>query len=357
MRIIAHIDMDAFFAAVEERDKPWLRGLPIAIGSDPQEGKGRGVVATANYKAREYGIRSAVPIAIAWRLSEEARRKGKPGVTFITPSKEKYMRISQHIMEILRTHATHIEQASVDEAYFDLSDLGGYEQAEKICRAIKNEIVEQESLTASIGIGPNKLIAKIASDFKKPDGLTVIHASDAERFLEQNGLRKIPGIGPKTERLLAVRNITTVAKLKELSREDLRSLLGKSGEDLYEKTRGRDSAELTERWEAKSISEQETLQCDTLSGDVIIALLKKLTGQVFARFKTDGFESFKTVGITVRFEGFVTKTRAKTLPTPTNNIAVLEFETLKLLLPFLDTRENPDHKPIRLIGVKIEKLT
>lgn len=356
MRIIAHIDMDAFFAAVEERDKPWLSGLPIAIGSDPQEGKGRGVVSTANYKAREYGIRSAVPISTAWRLSEEAKRRGKPGVTFITPNMEKYTRISEHIMAILHTHTTHIEQASVDEAYFDLSELGSYERAEEICRAIKREVVTKESLTASIGIGPNKLIAKIASDFQKPDGLTIVCASDVEHFLEQNKLRKIPGIGPKTEQLLATHGITTIATLKKLSKKELRALFGKSGEDLHEKARGRDDTELVEEWEVKSISEQETLQHDTLAGDIIIALLKKLAEQVFARFKADGFTSFKTVGITVRFEGFVTKTRAKTLSAPTGNIAVLEFETLKLLLPFLDARENPNHRPIRLIGVKIEKL-
>ena len=357
MKIIAHIDMDAFFAAVEERDKPWLKGLPIAIGSDPQEGMGRGVISTANYKAREYGIRSAVPISVAWRLSEKAKHEGKPGVVFITPNMEKYTRISGHIMAILRTHATpHIEQASVDEAYIDLSESGSYKQAETICRAIKKEIVLSESLTASIGIGPNKLIAKIASDFNKPDGLTVVRPTDAESFLERNGLRRIPGIGPKTEQLLAAQGITTIVELKRLSREELRKLLGKLGEDLYEKARGRDDAELEEEWEAKSISEQETLQYDTLAGDVIIELLKKLARQVFLRFEADEFTAFKTVGITVRFAGFVTKTRTKTLSVPTNNIALLEFETLKLLLPFLDARENPNRRPIRLIGVKIEKL-
>lgn len=355
-RIIAHIDMDAFFASVEERDKPWIDGLPIVIGSDPQEGKGRGVVSTANYKAREYGIRSALPISVAWRLSEEAKRKGRPGAAFITPNMEKYARISEHIMAILRTHTNHIEQASVDEAYIDLTDAGSYERAEKICRAIKREIMQKESLTASIGIGPNKLIAKIASDFNKPDGLTIVREADAESFLEQNVLRKIPGIGPKTEQLLAAHDITTVAELKRLSQQQLQALLGKSGSDLYEKARARDDSELVEEWTAKSISEQETLQHDTHAGDIIIALLKKLAQQVVARLIAEGFTSCKTIGITIRFEGFETRTRTKTLPRPTDDAALLEFEALKLLLPFLDLRGNPHRKPIRLIGVKIEKL-
>ena len=356
-RIIAHIDMDAFFASVEERDKPWLAGLPIVIGSDPQDGKGRGAVSTANYKAREYGIRSALPISTAWRLSEEARSKGKPGATFITPNMEKYARISERIMAILRAHTNHVEQASIDEAYFDLTATGSYGRAEKICRTIKREIAQKESLTASIGIGPNKLIAKIASDFNKPDGLTVVREADAESFLERNKLRKIPGIGPKTEQLLAAQGITTIAELKRLSRRHLQTLLGKWGSDLYEKARGRDDSELVGERTAKSISEQETLQHDTRAGDIVISLLKKLTLQVFTRFMAEGFTSFKTIGITVRFEGFETKTRTKTLPTPTSDAALLEFEALKLLLPFLDLRENPHRKPIRLIGVKIEKLT
>lgn len=356
MRIIAHMDMDAFFASIEERDKPWLRRLPIVIGSDPQEGRGRGVVSTANYKAREYGIRSALPISTAWRLSEAAKKQGKPGAIFITPNMGKYADASERIMAIVRGHADRIEQASIDEAYVDLTHAGGYKRAEAICRAIKKEIVRKESLTASIGIGPNKLVAKMASDFNKPNGLTVVREADAESFLEENGLRKIPGIGPKTEQMLATHGITTIADLKRLSRQRLHDLLGKSGSDLYEKARGRDDSELVEAWTVKSISEQETLQRDTLSGDVIIALLEKLAKQAYDRFKAEGFASFKTVGITVRFEGFTTKTRTKTLPAPADAVDVLEFEALKLLLPFLDQRGNPHRKPIRLIGVKMETL-
>lgn len=356
MKIIAHIDMDAFFASVEERNKPRLKGLPIAVGSDPEDGKGRGVVATANYKAREYGLRSALPISIAWRLSEEAKKQGMPGVVFITPNGRAYAETSERIMQIVRAHANTVEEASIDEAYFDLSASESYAKAKKIAEMIKKEILKKESLTASIGIGPNKLVAKLASDFQKPNGLTVIQPKEVENFIAKNQLRKIPGIGPKTAGILKERNILTIEDLRALDRFDLELMLGKHGLVLYEKARGIDDSPIVEEWTARSISEQETLHNDSLAGDVIIALLKKLARQVYGRFEESEFETFKTVGITVRFEGFETKTRAKTLLIATNELAVLEFETLKLLLPFLDARENPKRSLIRLIGVKIEKL-
>src|SRR5205085_2223297 len=173
-RIITHIDMDAFFAAIEERDTPALRGLPLVVGADPRDGMGRGVAATSNYKAREYGIHSATPISVAWRLSEAARRKGKPPVTFVSVDMDKYRMVSERMMAIMRRFMPHLEQASVDEAYGDLSATGSYESAEAHCRAMKEAIRMEERLTASVGIGPNKLIAKIASGLQKPDGLTVI---------------------------------------------------------------------------------------------------------------------------------------------------------------------------------------
>jgi DNA polymerase IV (DinB-like DNA polymerase) len=197
MRIIAHIDMDAFFASVEERDKEWLNGLPIVIGSDPQDGKGRGVVSTANYKAREYGIKSAVPISIAWKLSEEAHKQGKPRAVFITPNMEKYSAISARIMAILRSYAEHIEEASIDEAYFDLSPLGSYEKAAKVAEKIREEIVKKESLTASIGIGPNKLVAKIASDFKSQTVRPSYEKGTLRTFSKKSVCEKYPASAQK----------------------------------------------------------------------------------------------------------------------------------------------------------------
>jgi DNA polymerase IV (DinB-like DNA polymerase) len=199
MRLIGHLDMDAFFAAIEERDEPKLKGRPLVVGADPAGGQGRGVVSTANYPARQYGIHSAMPISRAWKLSEAARRRGLPPAAFVRVSHRKYSEVSRRLMEILRRHAPLVEEASVDEAYFDLSFAGSVDAAVTICRKIKEEIQAREQLTGSIGLGPNKLVAKIASDFRKPDGLTVVTAEQAEDFLAPLPVRKIPGIGPNSE--------------------------------------------------------------------------------------------------------------------------------------------------------------
>ena len=378
MRIIGHLDMDAFFAAVEERDRPELKGLPIVVGADPDGGYGRGVVSTANYKAREYGIHSALPISRAWRLSEEAKKTGRPGAIFLRGNFEKYEKVSGSIMEIIKKYSPTVEQASVDEAYFDLtwkpsSQVGArlpsdWLSAETIAKKIKQEILQKEKLTSSIGIGPNKLIAKIASDFKKPDGLTAVREEDAEKFLEPMGVRKIPGIGPKTEEVLAARNIFLIKDIKKLSKEELIDMLGKWGESLYDKARGRDESPLVTEWIEKSIGEQETFQKDTLETDFLLKTLDCLCEDVFGRFKLSRnaahsvaggkseFESFRAITITVRFADFETKTRARTVKEPVSDLKILEREALKLFMPFLDKRENPSGKKIRLLGVRVEKL-
>ena len=217
MRIIGHLDMDAFFAAIEERDHPELKGRPVVVGADPAGGKGRGVVATANYPARVYGIHSAMPISQAWKAAEAARRRGRPATAFVRGSHRQYAEVSGRIMAILHRHAPVVEEASIDEAYFDLSFAGSLAQAADICRQIKREIKDEEQLTGSIGLGPNKMVAKIASDFQKPDGLTVVTAEEAEDFLAPLPVRKIPGIGPKTEQSLARLGIKTVQDLKRFT--------------------------------------------------------------------------------------------------------------------------------------------
>ena len=324
MRIIAHLDMDAFFASVEERDNPRLAGRPIVVGSNPEDGKGRGVVSTANYAARAYGIRSALPISTAWKFSEVARKKGLPPAVFLEVNMQKYGEVSRRIMDVVRAHASLIEQASVDEAYFDLSFAGSYDRAEEIVRAIKNEIKEKERLTASVGVGPNKLIAKIASDRQKPDGLTVVHEEDAESFLEPLGLRVIPGLGRKSEEQFTKRGMRTVRDAKRLSRVELIDMMGKWGAELYEKLRGRSDAAIATDAIQKSISEQITFDDDIpVNGKLkdrklLEAALGELASGVHASLYKEivagaPFISFRSVGITVRFADFTTKTRVVTL--------------------------------------------
>lgn len=364
MRIIAHLDMDAFFAAVEEREKPRIKGMPIVVGSDPADGRGRGVVSTANYKAREYGIFSATPISKAWGLSEIAKKQGKPPVVFIGGNFKLYEKISENIMGIIKKYSSVVEQAGIDEAYFDLSPelaeglsfVNAYKKAAQICEKIKKEIAIKEKLSSSVGIGPNKLIAKIASDYKKPNGLTIIEEKDAEKFLEPMKIRKIPGIGPKTEIIFSEKNIKTVGDLKKFSQEELVDLLGKWGSELYEKVRGRDDSPLVTSWEAKSIGEQETFDTDTIDANFIFERLRVLCKSVFNSFKNSEFNSFRTIGVTVRFSDFKTKTRVSTLPAPAKDLTIFNFEAMRLIAPFLDRRENPQHKKIRLIGARVEKL-
>jgi nucleotidyltransferase/DNA polymerase involved in DNA repair len=355
-RIIAHLDMDAFFAAVEERDNPALKGRPIAVGSDPRGGRGRGVVATANYRAREYGLRSALPITQAWRLSEEARHRGQPAVVFLPPRFERYVQVSGEIVDIVRSRAALVERAGLDEMYFDLSECGSFERAAALSRGIKAEIRRLTGLTASVGIGPNKVVAKIASDRQKPDGLTVVPPGEAERFLDPLSVRKLPGVGPKTEAALNEAGVRTVAQLKSMPREALEKLVGSWAGGLLEMARGLDDSPLEESAEVKSVSEQETFQEDTLDEDFISARLRGMAESVFERVKAEGFQGFRTVVLVIRFADFETRTKAFTLKNPLFSAAELATVVVTLLRPFLDGRLNPGMKKVRLVGVRVQKF-
>jgi DNA polymerase IV (DinB-like DNA polymerase) len=348
--------MDAFFAAIEERDTPAFRGVPLVVGADPRGGEGRGVAATSNYLARAYGIHSATPISTAWRLSEGARRAGKPPVTFVSVDMNKYARVSDEVMSIVRRFIPVMEQASIDEAYGDLSSTDSYGAAESLCRQVKETIRSESQLTASVGIGPNKLIAKIASGLHKPDGLTVVCEDEAEAFLAPLSIRAIPGIGPKTETVLAKQGIKLVKDLKRFKLLQLEDLLGKRGVDLYDKIRGLDASPVEEFSEPKSIGEQETFESDTRESQVLVDQLDALGKDVINRLHREGFQAFRTIVLTVRFADFETKSRSHTVATPAGDAATLHREALKLLLPFLDRRENPHRKLIRLLGLRAEKL-
>lgn len=362
MRIIAHLDMDAFFASLEEADNPHFRGKPIAVGAEPFLGRGRGVVSTANYKAREYGIKSALPISQAWRLSEKAKAEGKPEVIFLPVDFERYEKASAQVFGIIKKYADRVEPASIDEFYFDLSFAKDYGKAKEICLKIKEEIKEKLKITCSVGVGPNKLISKISAGMKKPDGLLLIKESEAEKFLEPLSIRELPGIGPKTGSIFNQRGIEKIKDLKKIPKEELEKMLGKYGEEIYYKARGIDDSGIVENWVAKSIGEQTTFQQDTLDCAYIGEAFAKICQSVFERFLESGFTSFKTIGITVRFSDFQTHTSAKTLKisiyskNPRRGEKEFKLQALKLLLPYLDRRKNPRKKLIRLIGVRIEKF-
>ncbi len=364
MRIIAHLDMDAFFAGIEERRHPRLAGAPIVVGADPLNGRGRGVVSTASYAARAYGIRSALPIGRAWRLAEAARAKGLPPAAFLEVDMPHYAEVSRRVMAILRRHVKEVEEASVDEAFLDLSSVAAdpWARAEGVAREIKAAILREEGLTASVGIGPNKLVAKIASDREKPDGLTLVRGEEAADFLAPLPVRAIPGVGPKTEARLAALGARAVGDARRFSGDELRKLFGKGGADLYEKLRGRDEAPLVLAWEAKSVGEQETFALDARDPKFLRARLAAIADGVLARVKEGGFRSFRGVALTVRFADFTTVSRATTFdqPIPADGSPAareaMQFAVLRLFMPFLDRRMNPDRKAVRLVGLRAEKL-
>ncbi|PCI30103.1 DNA polymerase IV [Candidatus Wolfebacteria bacterium] len=358
MPIIAHLDMDAFFASIEERDKPYLKGLPISVGSDPDGGKGRGVVATANYAARKYGIGSALPITRAWKFSEDAKRRGEPECIFITPHHGKYGKVSSKIFAIVRKHVKSVEQVSVDEAYLDFSHCRNMRDAERLAKKIQSEIKKQENLTCSLGIAPSKLVAKIASDIKKPYGITSVNKEDVESFLEPLPIRAIPGIGPKTAQSLMRLSIRKVGDIRKFSRESLIKRLGKWGSDLYDRARGIDSRTIqTKKDVAKSVGVHDTFMEDTLALRTLMKSIKDIVDEVYSRFKADGFVSFRTVVITVRFSDFETFTRSLTVKVEMETERELERQAIKLLLPFMDRQENPHKKNIRMLGLRVEKLS
>jgi len=259
-------------------------------------------------------------------------------------------------MAIIAKGADAFEEASIDEAYLDLSSLGGMKEAEAHARRLKAEILEREGLTCSIGIGPNKLVAKIASDFRKPDGLTVVMPDEVHTFLDALPIRVIPGIGPKTEALLQREGIRTVAELRGLELATLRERFGKWGNDLYDRARGRSDAPVSNEWERKSVGEQETFEQDTLEPLFILERALALAAEVYRRLVGDGFRAFRTVTVTVRFTGFVTVSRSYTGHDAASQLEQLQAAVRRLLEPFFDARENPTGKKIRLIGVRVEKL-
>ena len=362
MRIIVHVDMDAFYAAVEERYNPSLRGLPVAVGADPKEGRGRGVITTANYLARKYGIHSALPIARAWRLAEAARQRGEPATLFIRPNFPLYREVSARIMEIFERSADAFEEASIDEAYLDLSSSGNFPAAIDHMTKLKGEIREKEGLGCSIGMGPNKLIAKIASGHQKPDGLTVVVAEMVQQFLDPLPIRVIPGIGPKGEAFLHQQNIRTIKELREVPEINLTEWFGKWGQRLFEKARGIDESPVSNEWIRKSQGEQETFEQDTRNFDLVTERLYGMAERIIGELAQKGFSGFRTVTVTVRFSDFQTSNRSRSFKNgiPIKNVEeallLLKQHALSLLEPFFDARENPRRKAIRLIGLRLEKL-
>jgi len=337
-RIILHLDMDSFYASVEIRENPALRGKPVIIGADPKEGKGRGVVATASYEARAFGVRSAMPISRAYTLC--------PGGVYLPPNFSRYAKASSEVMAILRAPGYPFEQVSIDEAFLDITATGGYREARKLAEDFKERIRTGLLLTGSIGIGPSKVVAKIASDFKKPDGLTVVPPDLVREFLAPMPVRKIPGIGKKSESELLKLGISTIGNLATIDVQVLLARFGKSGIALHDLARGIDRSEVLERGGPRSVSRETTFETDTNDPDILSGTMEELVRDVHRNLRDEGLR-FRTVTVKVRYTGFVTKTKAKSASHHTDDIATVRRLAHSLLRDLL-TEQN-----VRLIGLRL----
>jgi DNA polymerase IV (DinB-like DNA polymerase) len=342
-RIIFHMDMDHFYTAVEEREHPEYKGKPVVVGADPKEGKGRGVVSTSNYEARRSGVRSGMPISRAWKLCPEA--------IYLPPNFPLYIKVSKEIMQIAQKYADKFEPWGLDEAFLDVSArVKDYAEAEAYAKQLKREIKEKENLTCSIGVGPNKLIAKVASDYQKPDGLTLVKEEEAEAFLAPLPVRKLLWVGRKTEAKLKKMGINTIGDLARYDPTVLTEAFGVMGTQMHLMARGIDRSEVEARTEVKSISHETTFEEDTDDAEAVLKALDALAAEV-SKEVTEQKLFFKTVTVKVRYENFETHTRSKTLPFITNRLKDLQKTARELLKAYL----KPNRK-IRLIGVRVSSF-
>ncbi|HEU6449043.1 MAG TPA: DNA polymerase IV [Verrucomicrobiae bacterium] len=343
--MIFHLDMDAFYASVEQRDRPELRGKPVIVGSPPTQ---RGVVAAASYEARKFGVRSAMPSVTAGRLC--------PNGIFVRPRMDAYKNESGEIMRLVAATGAQVEQMSIDEAYADVSALcsgknidDALQFAVPMARELKQRIRAERGLTATIGIASNKLLAKIASDHKKPDGLTVILERDKIQFLRPLPVRALYGVGKVTEQTLIHAGIDTIGALQDFP-NDLRALLGSFGPVLKQFAFGEDNRPLELGDEIKSISNEETFLRDTDDRKILRRCLREQADDIAARLKRRRLGAH-TVQVKIRYGDFSTLSRQFSVEEP-----LTESSEIYRLACHLLAREKLVHRPLRLLGLGVSTL-
>ncbi|MCL4236208.1 MAG: DNA polymerase IV [Deltaproteobacteria bacterium] len=340
-KVIAHVDMDAFFAAIEQRDRPELRGKPVVVGAQPGE---RGVVSTCSYEARKFGVHSAMPIARAVKLC--------PHAVFVRPDFSRYSEASRNLRAILQDFSPLVEMSSIDEAYLDLTGTHGlFGTPTQAAKRLKAAIREALGLTASVGIGPTRLIAKIASDFRKPDGLTIVTPEQVEEFLAPLDVGKIPGIGRQTVERLAKLNIHTVRDLRKWNEVALVRRFGASmGAMLARKAAGRGSDVVGTHEERKSVSKERTFQTDIADAAELRRVLLRLSCDVARTLRREGVAG-RTVHLKIRLEDFETHTVSHTTDSPV-------WDDQRLFHTAWDLYATSPYarRPVRLIGVGVSEL-
>ena len=349
-RIIFHIDFDYFYAQCEEIRQPNLKGKPVVVCIFSDRGGDSGAVATANYTAREFGVKSGIPIAFA-----KSRLKNNTDAVFLPADFDYYSDISSSAMNIIEEHADIFEYVGRDEAYIDVTKKSDcdFDNASHLAQQLKNEIQQKVKMICSIGISPNKLISKIASDYKKPDGLTVVKQEQIDNFLSSQDIRAIPGIGKKTESIFADLNCETINDISKFDVFTLNKKFGrKTGTYIYNAVRGIDTNPVKPRPPTIQFSKIITLKENSKDLGFLAENLKVLCDQVH-KISIEKQKMFRSIGIQFVNEDLSTKTKSKMLKNPTNSIIELERTSIQLLTESLETQELM----VRRLGLRISELT
>jgi DNA polymerase-4 len=340
-RAIVHLDLDAFFAAVEMLEDPDLAGRPVLVGGRPEE---RGVVAAASYPARAFGVRSAMPMARALRLCPEA--------VVLSPRHGLYRDYSRRVMAILHQTSPLVEQISIDEAYLDLTNqVTAWDDAVEIARRLQRRVREELDLSASLGVATNKLVAKVASDRDKPGGLTVVRPGEEAAFLAPLPVRALWGVGPVTAQKLAEMGVMTVGELARLSEQDLCTRFGRHGADMARQARGVDERPVVTEHERKSVSQEQTFARDVRDARALRRALWRLSQGVARRLRRADVAA-GTIAIKLRYADFTTLTRQMRLAVPTDDERAIYRAALALL-----ERTWQRERPVRLLGVAARHLS
>ena len=340
VRRILHCDLDCFYAAVHMRDDPSLRGRPVVVGGSPA---GRGVVAAASYEARRFGVHSAMPAARAVRLC--------PDAVFLKPDFPRYRSESEKVFAIYRELTPLVQAVSIDEAYLDVTDhLDPLGSATAVAREIRRRVREERGLTVSIGVAPNRLVAKIASDFDKPDGLTVVRPEQVAAFLEPLPVRALHGVGPATEGALGTLGVRTVEDLRRVPLERLVERFGRHGQALWEHARGIDERPVRTHRERKSLGKETTFREDLDEVEAMERVIEELASDVAESLARRGIAGC-TITLKVRYDDFTTVTRSETRALPVAEDAELARIAKRLL-----QKTEAARRPVRLLGVTASKL-
>ena len=347
-RVIMLVDLDYFFAQCEERRNPSLKDKPVVVCVYSGRSEDSGAVSTANYIARKYGVKSGIPISLA------KKKLKKEDAIFLPVDHEFYEEVSEKIMRILRSHADRFEQVGIDEAYLDVSQevKGNFEGARELAQKIKKEVKAQQKLTCSIGIGPNKLVAKIAADIQKPDGLTIVEPEQVESFLSPLPVSRLIGVGRKTKKKMQTLGIRTIGDLAKYDVQRLIEVFGKKlGTYFHNASIGIDDEPVQERGEVESISRISTMKEDTRDLKVILQKTNQLCDEVHAKLVQRGL-SFRSIGIVAVMTDMSIRSRSKTLESPTNELEVFKKTVKELFEKFL----NESELEARRVGVKVSNF-